>query len=225
MKLTLIFLDNYHHRVICRLGLEHFEAHGIVIVKARLAGKIECRLSSFKSSWQGDNSSLLALLTGSRSSLTSLTLLCCYTNDPFSRVDLANFLISVGPTLKRLAIIECVKDLVDPLYLETTVPHLTTLTHLTLGTTGYTNQLFAVLPDSVQHLSLELTKQLLPPPGSAPWKICEFLKEGKSKNFKSLAIVPEPTAKVVLGNGSVWKLGRNAEKGGVDLILPAGWRL
>lgn len=198
--------------------------YGIIIAKARLAGRIECRLETFKSSWQGDNSSLLAILTASRTSLVALTLIECYTLEPFARSDLATFLATVAPTLKRLTLIERSKDLIDALYIEKFVASLTGLTHLTLGTTGFTNHLFDLLPPSLDHLSLELTRQLLPPT-TGLWPICEFLKTGRSESFKSLAIVPEPTAKIVIGNGSVWKLGRSAEKGSVALILPAGWRL
>jgi hypothetical protein len=210
--------------ILCRAGLLHLEVYGVIIAKARLAGRIECRLETFKSSWQGDNSSLFAILAASRTSLIALTLIECYTVEPFARSDLATFLATVAPTLRRLTLIECNKDLPDALYIEKFVSSLTGLTHLTLGTTGFTNHLFDLLPRSLHHLSVELTKQLLPP-ATGNWPICEFLKTGRSDSFRTLAVVPEPTAKVVLGNGSVWKLNRSAEKGSVKLILPPGWRL
>lgn len=219
--------------IICRTGLKHLEVHGIVIAKARLATKIQCRLEVFRTSWNGDNSSLFALLSASRQSLRDISLLEAFDPEAFSRVDLAEFLATMSSSLKSLTLIECDKALEDPNYIEKILPDLPSLVSLSLGSTGYTPSLFTVLPTllNLRHITIELTRQFAPP-SSGLWCLSEYLKNGTNNDgpegkigLKSFRIVPEPAAKVLMGNGSVWKLDRAAERGFVKLLLPSGWRI
>ena len=200
--------------------------HGITIAKSRLAAKVQCRLTSFRTTWNGDNASLFALLSASRNSLKSISMLESIDPEAFSRVDLAEFLVTVSPTLTDLTLIECDKAISDPNYIEKFLPDLPLLTTLILGSTGYTPSLFHALKDcpSIQHITIELTRQFAPP-SNGLWCLSEYLKSGNSKGLKTFRIVPEPNAKVLMGNGSVWKLDRAAERGGIKLLLPSGWRI
>lgn len=209
------------------------EVHGITISKSILATKVQCRLEVFRTTWNGDNASLFSLLSASRQTLRDVSFLEAFDPEAFSRGDLAEFLATVSDSLKSLTLIECDKALADPTYIETCLPTLPSLTTISLGSTGYSPTIFAQLPKmpNLQHITIELTKQFAPPT-SGLWCLSEYLKNGTGNNgeagkvgIKTFRIVPEPSAKVLMGNGSVWKLDRAAERGFVKLLLPSGWRI